>query len=664
MQNSSGPPFSLSGSGRDSQTIDDDFCDIEVIPPVRSATTQPYGRIYSDSLLRNHVPFPDTSAISSAPHPHLTQPLPEEPILDPDFDPSLNIVELDAGVLDLNVFDDIGELSHQAANGLLSPTTHFDAAVWAMQPPPNISESLEGLPPTICGSLGHASQHNKEPLPSVSGPSSSSSMNALSNSQAESTDNSHSLLNNYSLSIDWPSIYKGYWANNCMTALHPVFNDMSNLITRVPALEDAVVALAACNLGRMSPKRRHTELVRGVPYQPHPEHWASSQQYYRSALAMTRRLKVVAAGDLQSKGLLAILILCLNLESSIGNFSGFHAHSQGIIEIIQRLAVGLDPTSPLIPLLAAWMQARYHTWWTRLYFSTFAFQLEQPTLSAPSFLEDDLKSGSTRRAMIMSILCESHRIHQKMLLGTFPLASDVSAASRPSTGSVSQWYKTGMYQELLRLQAEKLDRWEHSLPFADLPVSLEGETEFLESEGLLVNPVRFSSHHAAMNYAYYISAQLMQNAPIDLSGEHITDSDHFVILLLRIAAGISHQTCLRDNTYTIGLSSLLLAALLHTCSLDIGVWIENWLQGFHTDGQSPALEEGSFPLQQIVVVVTVINQQRRLGRNVFAISQAEDDGGGKGKADSYHSQDIKVVWLHGRERATGALFQEPVHFDL
>ena len=107
---------------------------------------------------------------------------------------------------------------------------------------------------------------------------------------------------------------------------------------------------------------------------------------------------------------------------------------------------------------------------------------------------------------------------------------------------------------------------------------------------------------------------------------------------------------------------MLLAALLHTCSLDIGIWIEDWLQGFQKNAQSPALEEGSFPLAQITTVVSVINQQRRLGRNVFAVSQAEDDGGGNGKVDSYDSQEIKVVWLHGRERATGARFQEPVRF--
>ncbi|KEQ99700.1 hypothetical protein AUEXF2481DRAFT_35624 [Aureobasidium subglaciale EXF-2481] len=465
----------------------------------------------------------------------------------------------------------------------------------------------------------------------------------------------------HALGIDWTSIYKGYWGNNCLSALHPIFQDITILSHQVPAVDDAIVALAACNLSRVSPQATPSRSDDNS-YQPHPEHWASSKRHYGSALKAIRFLSDNAAQSTDPQITVAILVLISCLEASVGNALGFHVFSRGIAETIGRLSTGLNVNSPFLPMLAAWMQTRYHTWWIRLYFSTFSFQLEQSSLSAPAFLEENAELGSVRRAMVLSNLCESHRLHQKMLLGTFfPIMGQVFV-SRESTHSVSKWYKTDMYRELLNLQAVKLDLWEESLPLEELPASLDGEAQYLIPEGLLVMPVQFSSHHAAMNYAYYISARLMQDAPIDLSGEHITDSDHFVFLLLRVAAGISHQTCLRENTYTIGLSSLLLAALLHTCSLDIGLWIEDWLDGFQKLGQTPALEEGSFPLEQISVVVSVINQQRRLGRNVFAISQAEDDGGGRGKAQSYHSQDIKVVWLHGRERANGALFQEPVRF--
>lgn len=469
----------------------------------------------------------------------------------------------------------------------------------------------------------------------------------------------HSSLTQHDISVDWTSIYKGYWGNNCLSALHPVFHKITDLISQVPVLEDAIVALAACNLSRSSPKPKSPGVAGNVSYQPHPEHWASSQQHYRSALTAARHMTEAVTQGMDPQITMTILVLFSCLESSIGNFLRFHNHSRGIANLIRRLSTGLDPTSSMTDILAAWMQTRYHSWWIRLYFSTFTFQLEQSSLSAPESLEDNIESNSVRRAMILSILCESHRLHQKMLLGTFLLASDQTTINLDST---DQRYKAGMYRELLTLQAEKLIIWEQNLPLADLPASLEGEVQYLFPEGLLVTPLQFSSHNAAMNYAYFISARLMQDAPIDLSGEHITDSDHWVFLLLRITAGIDRQTCLRDNTYTIGLSSLLLAALLHTCSLDIGIWIEDWLQGFQKNAQNPALEEGSFPLAQITTVVSVINQQRRLGRNVFAVSQAEDDGGGNGKVDSYDSQDIKVVWLHGRERATGARFQEPVRF--
>ncbi|THZ67005.1 hypothetical protein D6C85_07984 [Aureobasidium pullulans] len=553
------------------------------------------------SASRPRLPFLGTYAISSVPHPHLFRPLSttQSPRLEPfvPFEDTL-LDGFDIEALDLNLFNSIDSSTDYQDDVFLDVITSIpDSQIVESQSQPNVPDEAEVLVSEAPDELEIRSSRSV----------------------------AHSSLTQHDISVDWTSIYKGYWGNNCLSALHPVFHKITDLISQVPVLEDAIVALAACNLSRSSPKPKPPGVAGNVSYQPHPEHWASSQQHYRSALTATRQMT--------------------------------EAVTQA--NLIRRLSTGLDPTSSMTDILAAWMQTRYHSWWIRLYFSTFAFQLEQSSLSAPAFLEDNVESSSVRRAMILSILCESHRLHQKMLFGTFLLASDQTTINLNST---DQWYKAGMYRELLTLQAEKLIIWEQNLPLADLPASLEGEVQYLFPEGLLVTPLQFSSHNAAMNYAYFISARLMQDAPIDLSGEHITDSDHWVFLLLRITAGIDRQTCLRDNTYTIGLSSLLLAALLHTCSLDIGIWIEDWLQGFQKNAQSPALEEGSFPLAQITTVVSVINQQRRLGRNVFAVSQAEDDGGGNGKVDSYDSQDIKVVWLHGRERATGARFQEPVRF--
>lgn len=587
------------------------------------------------SVSRPRLPFLGTYAISSVPHPHLFRPLSttQSPRLEPfvPFEDTL-LDGFDIEALDLNLFNPIDSSTDYQDDVFLDVITSIpESQIVESQSQPNVSDEAEVLVSEAPDELEIRSSRSV----------------------------AHSSLTQHDISVDWTSIYKGYWGNNCLSALHPVFHKITDLISQVPVLEDAIVALAACNLSRSSPKPKSPGVAGNVSYQPHPEHWASSQQHYRSALTATRHMTEAVTQGMDPQITMTILVLFSCLESSIGNFLRFHNHSRGIANLIRRLSTGLDPTSSMTDILAAWMQTRYHSWWIRLYFSTFTFQLEQSSLSAPAFLEDNIESNSVRRAMILSILCESHRLHQKMLLGTFLLASDQTTINLNST---DQWYKAGMYRELLTLQAEKLIIWEQNLPLADLPASLEGEVQYLFPEGLLVTPLQFSSHNAAMNYAYFISARLMQDAPIDLSGEHITDSDHWVFLLLRITAGIDRQTCLRDNTYTIGLSSLLLAALLHTCSLDIGIWIEDWLQGFQKNAQSPALEEGSFPLAQITTVVSVINQQRRLGRNVFAVSQAEDDGGGNGKVDSYDSQDIKVVWLHGRERATGARFQEPVRF--
>lgn len=485
------------------------------------------------------------------------------------------------------------------------------------------------------------------------------------------TLSSPSLLPRYTMALDRKAYYIDYLGSNCLSALPPIFKRLAPLSIHHPALEDAMIALAACNLSRNSPEMTLSGCTNeDLTYRPNPDHWASSQSHYLSALTTSRR-SVATGKGIEPQIMLAILVLFSCLELSIGNHPGFHSLSQGIAQFVEKVMMRADNVASSIDLLAAWVQSRAQDWWMRQYFSTFTFQLAQPSMSAPAFLEEHTSSSdSVRRAIILSILCESHRLHQKLLLNTFPplqTSDPTNTVMPPTTTPTTQWYRTSMYQELLTLQAQRTLQWSRALPSSALPLNPDSPApSYLFPSGLSITPLHFTSHTHAMNYAYFISARLMQHAPFDLSGEHITDSDDLVLLLLRITAGLSPSSCLSKNTYSIGISSLLLSALLHTCSLDIGEWIESFLLKFRTANGGAALEEGSFPLAQVRRVVSVINEQRRGGRNVFAVSQLEEEGEQeerRSKAESYQCQDIRVVLLHGRVRATGELFQESVVFD-
>ena len=97
-----------------------------------------------------------------------------------------------------------------------------------------------------------------------------------------------------------------------------------------------------------------------------------------------------------------------------------------------------------------------------------------------------------------------------------------------------------------------------------------------------------------------------------------------------------HISVIRNN-YTIGFSGLLLAASLRCQDVSPSLEIEQWLQTL--EDMQPT-EEGAFPVYQALAVVKAINRQRRIGRDVFGVSQPIDDSGGMPKFSSYNSQMI------------------------
>ncbi|THY24040.1 hypothetical protein D6D01_05743 [Aureobasidium pullulans] len=226
------------------------------------------------SASRPRLPFLGTYAISSVPHPHLFRPpsTTQSPRLEPlvPFEDTL-LDGFDIEVLDLDLFNSIdGSTDYQDDVFLDVITSIPESQIVEPQSQPNVLDEAEVLVLEAPDELEIRSSR------SVAHPS----------------------LTQYDISVDWTSVYKGYWGNNCLSALHPVFHKITDLISQAPVLEDAIVALAACNLSRSSPKPRSPGVAGNVSYQPHPEHWASSQQHYRSALTATQHMtEAVAQGS-------------------------------------------------------------------------------------------------------------------------------------------------------------------------------------------------------------------------------------------------------------------------------------------------------------------------------------------------------------------------------
>ncbi|UKZ89579.1 uncharacterized protein TrAFT101_004625 [Trichoderma asperellum] len=213
----------------------------------------------------------------------------------------------------------------------------------------------------------------------------------------------------------------------------------------------------------------------------------------------------------------------------------------------------------------------------------------------------------------------------------------------------------------MKIYSEKLQEWRASLPDLAEIGEIPNRLKRLDLKSLDNEAIYFPCHKLAMNMAYYVMARVMHCAgPLRTFARESVHDIHdlyeeieaWILIMLRIAAGISWEDCICLNAYTIGFSGLLFACALSSRNLETGLWIQEWLEKRLEQG---GIEEGNFPVFQILDAVRLINRERKNGLDVVALFQTVDDGGGSGKFGSYSSQSIRSMLVYGRCRSTGEL---------
>jgi hypothetical protein len=364
----------------------------------------------------------------------------------------------------------------------------------------------------------------------------------------------------------------------------------------------------------------------------------------------------------------AILLLCF-LELASGNFAVFQLHSEGIQTLLKSgieaiLAVDRDGG---IRLLQAWVQTKVHNWWRRVHFGTSRFLLSDLSFKLEPRLQAYLSVENTRRTSVLTNLCESYRLSLSQfvsqsdnadILGTntVSLETNVSFDQSPSETS------TGKLAEL-EYQSQLLSSWHSHLSESNLPFGEAhdaSDSVCFPSSGLAVKPLRFYSHDAAMNYAYYSTSRIMQAAAgvetlpstiLETSDSAYSETEYWSLLLLRIAAGMDWTRCRDLNPFTVGLSGLFLACSLRCSNPDVVNWMQSWIQ-LHCNEESP--EEGSFPISQVLRTLCLVNEERAKGFDVLAIFQPSDDEGRPVKHDAYQCQSLEWVRILCRSKTKGS----------
>ncbi|CZR67689.1 uncharacterized protein PAC_17588 [Phialocephala subalpina] len=482
------------------------------------------------------------------------------------------------------------------------------------------------------------------------------------------------LHHDYSLAIKF---YMNVWRNHCLPALHLSFHHLEALCRQSRLITDTMATLSACRLSRTLPQRRLLNALSAssLCFRPDAGHESLSGELYGYAM---RKMSWWSREELDSQPIvaLAVLVLFCYLESSMGHFQEFQVHSKAVEKLLTSYSDRIMSTGR--GLLAAWVEVKMQNWWRRAHFGVPDFYRDW---SVPLFDPILFKTMSTttayRRASVLWILCESHRLSTARIIACYEkkfndqMMASYGASLLKSLTSTGPEHKPSEKElvALMRVQSERLDEWHASLRDHDLPEVMK--TQDLWNAVGMQKPedaaIRFRSHSLAINYAYYVTARVMQCTKFlqSLGNDSLVDIDDpyeeteiWIQILLRIAAGIDWNECIRLSVYTIGLAGLLLACALRSRKLATGRWVQEWLE--ERLKEDDGFEEGNFPVFQILIALQIINCERSNGRDVISLFQTVDDGGGSGKFGSYSSQFIQSFLVYARCHETGNLYSYQV----
>ncbi|KAL4969419.1 Zn(II)2Cys6 transcription factor domain-containing protein [Aspergillus stella-maris] len=463
--------------------------------------------------------------------------------------------------------------------------------------------------------------------------------------------------------------YSTYWEDACLPAVHPMFRQTTAFAWQDTMLRNAILALSSCNLSRISSENRGPPGLDVTTFSPSLVHQTRSQLYYSSAI---RKFASLNQSDLRLRAeiVFTVLVLFAYIESSMGNFQGFQCHIQGLEDVLMELHGAMEEVT-LKALLSAWMQVRFVVWWARAYFSAVDVHQNLPSVSLPPLLTVNPGSMQERRVMVLSILCESHRLYSKEVLRHWNpvVGQDAMFRDKQPYSNI----EPGTPFQQLTEQERKLDEWLLRLPPSEQPIFTDSDPGFCSQPPIICNkssaPLHFQTHDAALNFAYHVVARILQcTGPLEKSrmpgpdrSAKVCVEDAWVRVLIRIVRGTRMSDSISRNSYTIGFSGLMLAAVLRCQNASLGAEIQFWLEELKS---LQPTEEGAFPIYQTLAVVRAVNRRREIGREVFGVTLPTDDAGGTPKFTVYNSQTISALLFHERCLLSGELCTQMVMIEL
>ncbi|PTU20717.1 hypothetical protein P175DRAFT_0532065 [Aspergillus ochraceoroseus IBT 24754] len=482
--------------------------------------------------------------------------------------------------------------------------------------------------------------------------------------------------------------YFAQWTTCVTPILPPVFSELTVFMPSFLPFKYAVLAVSASHLAHVeSSILSSNNGGRGSMYIPDRNHRCRSLQYYGRGIRELAQY-VDSFSNKTLCYLVATSLLFHYIEMDSGSLAGAVEHIESInrlhcsaqsqrelgstrlgqkllctwqslrsLSINKQLTVGSGRIRPLVPIMS----------------NNLASPASDVTTSYDSIAHLLCEAFSTTRTIILDwFVCRGHSLttadRRDSAFGA--LLEQISIAEKGNWPQRQLAKIDESYWKTIEKQRASLDDWHSGLDVSDLPVesftSTSIETVRETDAGLQVEPLRFQTYRAAMNYAYYAAAQLSssrktfeQMAELEelASGSRFTREKYpWESLLLRIACGLDMDDCLYKHTFKIGILSFLIICASSCPHIAVAKWTNAWIRELEDHGM--AVEDG-MPLALIKRIMRLITTMKQNGHDIYRISMVDSDI--KEKWEFYRSDNNFMVAICAKDRLRGKLYNDVVY---
>ncbi|KAJ5924070.1 hypothetical protein N7466_008257 [Penicillium verhagenii] len=475
--------------------------------------------------------------------------------------------------------------------------------------------------------------------------------------------------------------YFSQWTTSVTPILPPVFADLTLTIPAFLPFRYAVLAVAASHLAHTGASIHSGDNGRYIPERTHRYR---SLQYYGKGI---RELAEYVNGfpDDTLDHLVATSLLFYYIEIDVGSIAGAVEQMELINQLhcsaqshVKHGSIKLNPK-----LLSTWKSSRSLSINKRL---TVGSGRSRPLAAIqPRDPKDSVGPGTTSYDTIAQLLCEVFATVRTVIVD-FYVSRGVSLAteeqSRVAFGALVEHMSSRQndspgqpanieesYIRSFEQNRKNLDDWHTQLDVSELPIESFTSASLdpiQEIDGKLhVQPLRFRSYEAAINYAYYASAQFSSSQKMldrmtqfgSIKGDSTFTRENYPweSLLLRIACGLDLEDCLYKHTFKIGILSLLTCCASSCPHIAVADWISDWIGKLGKYGM--AVEDG-VPVALVLRVIRLIILMKSDGHDAFRISLMDSDI--KEKEEFYRSNNDFFVAVCGKDRIQGTRYNNVV----